>query len=555
MKNLIRGFRPILIMVLSGCLLANRGFAQQLISYDLIGEFTPSQIDSIYFANGIPSFVLPSTYTVAVYKVVYNTLDADSVPTIASGAFFIPVNPPCKVPLASYQHGTVLNKEEVPSSFAGGEVIIGLSMATDGYAVCMPDYLGLGDSPGLHPYVHAETEARAVADLLVSSLTICDQLSVARNEQLFLLGYSQGGHATMAAYQMIQEHYGSYFTVTACAPMSGPYDLSGVQAGIISSGGTYPNPGYLPYLLFAYNSVYHLYDSVSQYIAAPYDSLLPPLFDGTHEMDEVNAVMPAMPSEIIVPAVLDSFNTDPDYKLHKVLEENDTYFWVPQHPMRMYYCEGDQDVNYMNAVLAYDSFIAFGASGISLQSSGASFDHVSCALPSLLNAKFWLDSLRLDKLKLTFELQFESHIGAQDGAVTVHASSGYPPYTYLWSNGGTDSTITNVGFGNYTVTVTDSTGCPASLTVYLPVQVGIEEAFSQAIKIYPNPFSKYVKIELPGTGEYLLKITDVSSQLIQSKIVFGNEAILDRGNLLPGLYFLTVMRKDGSIAMKKLLVD
>ncbi|HZX75129.1 MAG TPA: lipase family protein, partial [Cyclobacteriaceae bacterium] len=204
--------------------------AQQLISYNLITSYTTDQIDSIYAANGIPGIILPSTYPVNVYKVVYNTLDADSLPTIASGAFFVPVGPMCHVPLASYQHGTILNKEDVPSRLGGGEVIVGLSMAADGYVACMPDYLGLGDSPGLHPYVHAETEARAVADMLVASLEICDALSITRNDQLFLVGYSQGGHATMAAHQLIQEHYSNYFTVTASSPMSGPYDLSGVQA-------------------------------------------------------------------------------------------------------------------------------------------------------------------------------------------------------------------------------------------------------------------------------------------------------------------------------------
>jgi pimeloyl-ACP methyl ester carboxylesterase len=413
--------------------IATKIFAQQLVSYEELATYTVAQIDSIYLANGIPGFALPSTYDVKVYKVDYNTLDADSLPILASGAFFVPINPACHVPLASYQHGTILNKQEVPSTLQAGEVIVGYAMASDGYAVCMPDYLGLGDSPGLHPYVHAETEAHAVADMLVASLDICDAIGITRNNQLFLVGYSQGGHATMAAHQLIQEHYGNYFTVTASSPMSGPYDLSGVQADIISSGAIYPNPGYLPYLLLAYNSIYHLYDSTSDYLVAPYDTLLPPLFDGTHSMDEVNSVMPDIPSEIIVPAVLDSFNNDPNYKLRSVLKENDTYFWIPNSPMRMYYCEGDQDVNYMNAIVAYDTFTAYGASGISLQSSGASYDHVACALPSLLNVKFWFDSLRLDKLKITFDVVSESHPGAADGSITAHVTSGYPPYTYQWS--------------------------------------------------------------------------------------------------------------------------
>src|SRR4030095_5687771 len=116
------------------------------------------------------------------------------------------------------------------------------------------------------------------------------------------------------------------------------------------------------------------------------------LFDGTHTMDEVNAVMPSTPNEIVLPEVLDSFNNDPGYKLHGYLQMNDTYYWIPQSLMRMYYCEGDLDVNYQIDFVAYDSFLAYGASGISMQSSGVNLDHEGCAFPSLLSAKFWFDS-------------------------------------------------------------------------------------------------------------------------------------------------------------------
>lgn len=50
--------------------------------------------------------------------------------------------------------------------------------------------------------------------------------------------------------------------------------------------------------------------------------------------------------------------------------------------------------------------------------------------------------------------------GAHDGWIHISPMSGVGPYTYLWSNGGTTSDITNLGPGTYTVTVTDvATGC------------------------------------------------------------------------------------------------
>ncbi len=54
---------------------------------------------------------------------------------------------------------------------------------------------------------------------------------------------------------------------------------------------------------------------------------------------------------------------------------------------------------------------------------------------------------------------------AVNGAATVTASSGTTPYSYIWSNGATSAGINNIAAGNYTVTVTDASGCSVSNTV------------------------------------------------------------------------------------------
>jgi hypothetical protein len=46
-----------------------------------------------------------------------------------------------------------------------------------------------------------------------------------------------------------------------------------------------------------------------------------------------------------------------------------------------------------------------------------------------------------------------------DGSAIVFGSGGSSPYTYLWSNGSTSNTITNVNSGFYYVTTTDNNGC------------------------------------------------------------------------------------------------
>jgi gliding motility-associated-like protein len=52
-----------------------------------------------------------------------------------------------------------------------------------------------------------------------------------------------------------------------------------------------------------------------------------------------------------------------------------------------------------------------------------------------------------------------------NGSATVNAINGVLPYSYLWSNGNTSATATNLHAGTYTCTVTDSNHCTAINTV------------------------------------------------------------------------------------------
>jgi SdrD B-like domain/SprB repeat/Secretion system C-terminal sorting domain len=53
------------------------------------------------------------------------------------------------------------------------------------------------------------------------------------------------------------------------------------------------------------------------------------------------------------------------------------------------------------------------------------------------------------------------------GSATVTASGGLPPYSYLWSNGQTTTTATNLAAGTRTVTVTDANGCAAISSIVI----------------------------------------------------------------------------------------
>lgn len=60
--------------------------------------------------------------------------------------------------------------------------------------------------------------------------------------------------------------------------------------------------------------------------------------------------------------------------------------------------------------------------------------------------------------------------GNTNGSANVTPSGGTAPYTYMWSNGGTTQSITNIAAGTYACTVTCTNGCTttASVTVTEP---------------------------------------------------------------------------------------
>lgn len=68
--------------------------------------------------------------------------------------------------------------------------------------------------------------------------------------------------------------------------------------------------------------------------------------------------------------------------------------------------------------------------------------------------------------------------GNCDGAVTIIATGGTPPYSYLWSTGGNGPTEPGLCVGNYNCIITDSNGCTAIITVIISEPSPITDTIS-----------------------------------------------------------------------------
>lgn len=364
----------------------------KVLSASLVSSLSTFQLQLLFSFAGVP---ITPKHPVRIFKVVYETVTPNGQPTVASGALCLPDNAPGPLPIVSYQHGTIVVTNEAPSSAdLTTEVSVGVGFATRGYAAVVPDYVGLGVSPGLHPYHHARSQATAGVDLLRAALVLTQTNSPTLNNRVFLCGYSQGGHATLALLRELEWFHTAEFTVAACAPMAGAYDLSGTAAADFLSGRPQPNPYYFLYLLAAYQEVYRFADSLADLLAPPYSTTLPPLLNGATSGSQINSAMPADPVQILKPELLQAFRSNPRHPLRLALEDNDVFRWQPAAPLRFYHCAGDRDVLQANSIVAVDYLKANGRPDVTLIDPLPTGDHGDCATPSMLGALQWFDQLR-----------------------------------------------------------------------------------------------------------------------------------------------------------------
>ena len=370
-------------------LLAGTASAQYLE----IGNRSLSEVESLAVAYGLPSALFNPVSGVQAYRLTYPMPFGDDTVSV-SGAVFVPTDlaADCANPVHLYAHGTVFERENTPS-FLNYEGELGFLMAGLGFTVLMPDYVGLGtDDQHLHPYVHAASEADAGVFML-DALFDESGMSVGQHDasQIFLSGYSQGGHAAAAIHRKLEAERPQY-TVVAAAPGSGPYDISGTQFPWTFADASYSNPAYLAYVALAWQSVYgNLYSDLNEYFLEPYASDLPGLFDGMTSGAEINAALPTLTDDFTQPNLLNTL-LEPGSPFLEAAEDNDVHDWAPQAPTRLYYCTEDEQVFYENALVAEAAMQAAGASDVQAINLGA-YDHNGCAGQAIFGAALWFSQL------------------------------------------------------------------------------------------------------------------------------------------------------------------
>jgi hypothetical protein len=347
------------------------------------GDLSPDLMQKIVHPN----------YDVNAYKIIYSTTDLQGAETEASGALFIPDNPEAAKPLVAYLHGTLTRDQDAPSGLTGTETIIGWMFAMNGYLTILPDYLGMGEGPGLHPYLHKQSEASATVDMIKASLAFLQQEGIPFINDLYLCGYSQGGHAAVATQQYIESLATPVVNLKINIAGSGPYYLSHIQKKFTFANDTYESPCFMPYLLMSYQAAYgNLYSSSSQVFVYPYDEFISSWFDGSLTLGEIDALLPVTWKTMFQPAYLNGIANNYFHPANRAFRANDLVRWKPKTKLRLYYTTADELVDKDNSIAAWLMYVLQGATDVVALPVG-NYKHAEAAAYVFFLAKSVFDCL------------------------------------------------------------------------------------------------------------------------------------------------------------------
>ena len=337
--------------------------AGQLQAATLLGTVAAADIAAALTSEeSLAQDVVPR-YAVTSYRLEYLTTDADGKAVRASGLVSVPQKAPgAKSPVLSYQHGTLFRDAEAPSNNAvASEVAVVL--ASLGYIVLAPDYVGFGASKGApHPYLLAAPSAAATVDFLTAARTWRAQANVADNGQLFLTGYSEGGYVTMAAHRALQTSGSSHLQqLRMVVPGAGPYNVQATMDSLVDLVrdeqpviGALINPGFLRYLG----------GSVQREVRR----LL------------LRALMPGDADVVYDARFIDRFLDD---DVPYIAEFSSVHDWKPNLPVRLYHGQDDRTVPYASSASTLQAMQQRGAGDlVSLTDCPAApAGHMQCVPP------------------------------------------------------------------------------------------------------------------------------------------------------------------------------
>ena len=281
---------------------------------------------------------------------VYESIDVDGNPITLSGKVLLPADGKIKRCIL-VSHFTIGSNLEAPSNtFPLEGVLVKL-----GYALIVPDYIGYGVTVDkVHPYLVMELTARNVLDMYKAVAPFLEKAGhQPQYDDIYLMGYSQGGATTMAVQHLI-EHHDEDVKIRRVFAGGGPYDVKTTYDRFVETNvASYPCA--VPIMMQGMIVGNKLNLDMSELMAPHiYKNLDAWVNSKRYTAKQLNQLMGSrVTSDLLTEKGMDRTSEEVS-ELYKAMTNNSilSYSWIPKAPVFIMHSIDDESVPYDNAVRA-----------------------------------------------------------------------------------------------------------------------------------------------------------------------------------------------------------
>lgn len=282
---------------------------------------------------------------------IYPSIDLEGEPIMLSGKVILPAKGPIKRYIL-VSHYTIASNAEAPSNIFSLEGLL----VKLGYALIIPDYLGYGvTADHIHPYLVMDITARNVLDMYLAVVPFMEAAGCTpEHDDIYLMGYSQGGATTMAVQHLIEHHDDEDIKIRRVFAGGGPYDVKATYDRFVETNyASYPCavPIMLQGMVVGNKLNVDMSELMQPYIYEHLDEWVNSKRLTTGQINDLLGTN--ITSELLTTKGMDRTSQEVS-ELYKAMVNNSilTYSWTPKAPVFMMHSIDDDVVPYENATRA-----------------------------------------------------------------------------------------------------------------------------------------------------------------------------------------------------------
>lgn len=286
----------------------------------------------------------------------YPSMDSEGNDVTLSGKVMLPVGRrPKRMILVS--HYTVGSNMEAPSNAFSLEGVL----VKMGYGLVIPDYMGYGVTVDkIHPYLVMDITALNVIDMWRAVRPWLKAVGMEpEQEDINLMGYSQGGATTMAVLRLIELAFSNpkhkeYIPVHRVFAGGGPYDVKATYERFVTTDTAgYPVavPLVLQGMIEGYGIDVKMEDMVQPWLCEKIDDWIN---SKRYTTGQINSFIKTRRThDLLTPEAMQQ-SSEKVAELYKAMTDNSiiSYDWKPEAPIYLMHSIDDETVPYTNAVNA-----------------------------------------------------------------------------------------------------------------------------------------------------------------------------------------------------------